>query len=132
VRDRAVIGLRALATLQKPRTNAPTALPAPVISTFPEIAPATPVDPSLALSAITDGWLISTLGIALKAHVEAMPADSATIKSRVIALKTVGDLSQYFQDVLPIIKNKQAQARQQRVAARNTQQPPVSGSARRP
>jgi phospholipase C len=67
---------------------------------------------------INDPWLASALALAIKAHIEAVPADAANIKARGFGLKTVEDLAQYHKDITPIVQNARVLARQQKVAAR--------------
>jgi len=67
---------------------------------------------------LSDPWLASALAVAIKAHIEAAPADAANIKARGFGLKTVEDLAQYYKDFTPIIHNARVLARQQKVAAR--------------
>ena len=67
---------------------------------------------------LNDPWLASALAVAIKAHIEAVPADAANIKARGFGLKTVGDLAQYYKDITPIVQNARVLARQQKVAAR--------------
>jgi hypothetical protein len=67
---------------------------------------------------LDDPWLASALAVAVKAHIEAAPAEAANIRARAFRLKTVGDLAQYNKDLTPIVSNARAQARQQKVAAR--------------
>jgi hypothetical protein len=67
---------------------------------------------------LSDPWLASALAVAIKAHIEAAPADAANIKARGFGLKTVEDLAQYYKDMTPIVQNARVQARQQKVAAR--------------
>ena len=67
---------------------------------------------------LNDPWLASTLAVAMKAHIQAAPANAASIQARVAGLKTVGDLAQYYDDLTPIISNVRVLARQQKVAAR--------------
>jgi phospholipase C len=71
---------------------------------------------------LSDPWLASTLAVAIKAHIEAVPADAESIKARGFGLKTVADLAQYYKDITPIVNNARVLARQQKVAARK---PPV-------
>jgi hypothetical protein len=72
---------------------------------------------------LSDPWLASALAVAIKAHMEAAPADAANIKARGFRLKTVEDLAQYHQDITPIVQKARSLARQKKVAAR---QQPVS------
>ena len=67
---------------------------------------------------LKDPWLSSALAVAVKAHMEAAPADAANIKARGFGLKTVEDLAQYYKDITPIVQNARVLARQQKVAAR--------------
>ena len=67
---------------------------------------------------LNDPWLRSALAVAIKAHVEAAPADAANIKARGFGLKTVADLEQYYKDMTPIVSNARTAARQRKVAAR--------------
>ena len=67
---------------------------------------------------LRDPWLSSALAVAIKAHMEAAPADAANIKARGFGLKTVEDLAQYYKDITPIVQNARVLARQQKVAAR--------------
>jgi phospholipase C len=117
VRDGGIVGLQRLATLKSPRQNTPTTLPDPVAAPASATMVA-PREPSLPLSTIQDGWLFWVLRNAVKHHMEAAPGDSAKIKERVIAMNTLGDLNQYFIEASAAVKNKQVEARKQRVAAR--------------
>ena len=67
---------------------------------------------------LNDPWLASALAVAIKAHMEAVPADAANIKARGFRLKTVEDLAQYHKDITPIVQNARLLARQVKVAAR--------------
>jgi hypothetical protein len=67
---------------------------------------------------LSDPWLASTLAVAIKAHIEAVPADDANIKARAFRLKTIGDLAQYYKQITPVIHNARVLARQRKVAAR--------------
>jgi phospholipase C len=67
---------------------------------------------------LSDPWLASTLAVAIKAHIEAVPADAENIKARGFGLKTVGDLAQYYKEIMPIVHNARVLARQKKVAAR--------------
>ncbi len=67
---------------------------------------------------LNDPWLASALALAIKAHIEAVPADAVAIKARGFALKTVGDLAQYYKDITPIVQTARVAARQKNVAAR--------------
>jgi hypothetical protein len=62
--------------------------------------------------------LASALAVAIKAHIEAAPADAATIRARGFGLKTVDDLAQYYKDLTPIVQNARVLARQQKIVAR--------------
>lgn len=79
--------------------------------------PAAEAGSSAALS-LDDPWLASALAVAIKAHIEAVPADAANIRARGFGLKTVGDLAQYYADITPIVANARTLARQRRIAAR--------------
>jgi hypothetical protein len=79
------------------------------------VAPAPAATTALNLD---DPWLASTLAVAIKAHIEAVPADAENIKTRGFGLKTVGDLAQYYKDITPIVNNAKTLARQKKVAAR--------------
>jgi hypothetical protein len=70
---------------------------------------------------LSDPWLASALALAIKAHVEAAPAQAANIRARGFGLKTLEDLAQYWKDITPIVQNARVQARQQKVAARQRQ-----------
>ena len=67
---------------------------------------------------LSDPWLASALAVAIKAHMEAVPADAANIKARGFGLKTVEDLAQYHKDITPIVQKARSVARQVKVAAR--------------
>jgi hypothetical protein len=67
---------------------------------------------------LSDPWLASTLAVAVKAHIEAVPADAANIRARAFGLKTVGDLAQYYKDMTPIVTSAKALARAHKVAIR--------------
>jgi phospholipase C len=98
---------------------ATSAGPGPVASA-PQASPAPP-PPSSPLN-LSDPWLASTLAVAVKAHLEAAPAtEHANIKARAFGLKTVGDLAQYHKEIMPVVENARALARQQKVAARKKQ-----------
>ena len=56
--------------------------------------------------------------MAIKAHIEAVPADAVNIRARGFGLKTVSDLAQYHKDITPIVGNARTLARQRRFAAR--------------
>jgi hypothetical protein len=66
---------------------------------------------------LSDPWLASTLAVAWKAHLTAVPTDAANIQASVTGLKTVADLVQYYNGMAPIVNNARVLARQQRVAA---------------
>lgn len=122
VRDAGIIGLQSLATLQSPRSDTPVTLPDAVA------APAearTPLrrNPAQLLSDVHEPALYWLLRRAVKEHLEAVPSETASIKTRVTAVKTVGDLNQYLAEITPLIKSKRAAARQQRVAARRARSP---------
>jgi hypothetical protein len=80
-------------------------------------APAAPAGSASMLN-LDDPWLASALAVAVKAHIEAAPADAANIKARGFGLKTVEDLAQYHKDITPIVQNARLLARQKKVAAR--------------
>ena len=86
----------------------------------PGVAPSPPAAQAGSTSVLDlkDPWLSSALAVAVKAHMEAVPADAANIKARGFALKTVEDLAQYYKDITPIVQNARVVARQQKVAAR--------------
>jgi phospholipase C len=84
----------------------------PVVS-----APAAPVGSASVLD-LNDPWLASALAVAVKAHIEAAPAEAANIKARAFQLKTVAELAQYYKDITPIVSNARALARRQKVEAR--------------
>ncbi len=88
-----------------------------VVSAAVAPAPAAPVGAASTLN-LNDPWLASALAVAVKAHIEAVPAEAASIRARAFQLKTVEDLAQYYKDLTPIVSNARAQARQQKVAAR--------------
>jgi phospholipase C len=141
-RDAGVVGLQTLATLAAPR-NVTTPIPDAHAAAEPSgpvpgtpagsagtvvssavgaisgkaSAPAAPVGSASMLN-LADPWLASALAVAVKAHIEAAPAEAANIRARAFRLKTVGDLAQYNKDLTPIVSNARAQARQQKVAAR--------------
>jgi hypothetical protein len=104
------------------RVGSPVAGPGPVGS-----LPTSPTGSSATLNLSGNPWLRATLAVAMKAHIEAVPADAANIQARVAGLQTVADLDQYYNDITPILSNARAQARQRRVAARTAkaQQQPV-------
>ena len=90
-----------------PSVGSGSAAPAPAV----QAGSSSPLD-------LSDPWLASTLAVAIKAHIEAVPADAANIRARAFGLMTVGDLALYYQDITPIINNARVLARQQKVAAR--------------
>jgi phospholipase C len=146
-RDAGVAGLHTLATLATPRnvtTPIPDAHPAtepttpvpaaPLVRTGLQVTPGTkiaapaapapaaaatakPVDPATPLNR-DDPWLASALAVAVKAHIAAVPTDAEAIKARVFGLKTVGDLAQYHNDVVPILTAARAKSRAAKVGAR--------------
>jgi phospholipase C len=119
VRDSSIVGLQNLATLPTPRQDTPVTLVAdsqrsraPMPHAAFNEATLT-IDPSLDLNSIKDPWLISTIFIVAKSHMEAATSEeSAQIKSQVQGLRTIGDLMQYLNEAIPIIRTKQAAARQ--------------------
>jgi phospholipase C len=119
IRDEGLIGLQALATLQSPRQDAPFTLPA--VAAPSEAAAGAP-DLSTPLEAVKNGWQFSLLRIAVKHHLEAAPSESATILGQVREMKTLNDLNRYTQQVAAIVKVKQQEVRQQRLAARPARQ----------
>ena len=54
----------------------------------------------------------------MKHHLEAAPAESATIKAQVNTINTLGDLKQYMDKVAVIVTAKKVESRKLRVAAR--------------
>jgi hypothetical protein len=113
-----------------PDGSAGSTVISPVGSISDKVLSATAVGPGVAASPpaaqavstamldLNDPWLSSALAVAIKAHMEAAPADAANIKARGFGLKTVGDLAQYYKDVKPIVQNARVLARQRNVAAR--------------
>ena len=67
---------------------------------------------------LNDPWVASAIAVAVKAHVEAVPADAVNIRARGFGVKTVGDLAQYHSEIAPIVQDARTLARQQRIAAR--------------
>lgn len=136
VRDSSIVGLQNLATLQTPRQNTPVTLiddshrhPAPMPKTGDNEALPT-IDPSLALNSINDPWLISTIFIVAKSHMEAVtPAESTKIKNQVQSLRTIGDLTQYLNEAIPVVRKKQVAARQLRVDHRTASKQPTQPAA---
>jgi phospholipase C len=137
VRDSSIVGVQNLATLQTPRQNTPVTLTAdsqrsraPLPNAGSNEVLAT-ITPSTLLEAINDPWLISTIFIVAKGHMEAVatPEESTKIKIQVQGLKTIGDLMQYLNEAIPKVKTKQAAARQLRVVARNVEAQPAKAAA---
>ncbi|MGH7051352.1 MAG: alkaline phosphatase family protein [Acetobacteraceae bacterium] len=127
VRDSSIVGVQNLATLQTPRGNTPLTLtadsqrgraPQPDAGSNKVLAT---INPSTLLDSINDPWLISTIFIVAKGHMEASatPEESTKIKIQVQGLRTVGDLMQYFSQAIPEVRKKQVEARQLRMVARN-------------
>ena len=135
-RDAGVVGLQTLASLPSPR-NVTTQIPDVVAAAEPSgPVPGTPVGPSGAVSSATsvepgsaaqaaasnldlsDPWLAAAIALAVKAHIEAAPAQADSIRARGFGLKTVSELAQYHSEIAPIVQNAQAAARQRKVAAR--------------
>jgi phospholipase C len=94
------------------------ASPATVVGPGVAASPPAPQAGSTPVLDLNDPWLASTLAVAIKAHMEAAPADAANIKARGFALKTAEDLAQYHKDIAPIVQNARVLARQQKVAGR--------------
>jgi phospholipase C len=139
-RDAGVVGLQTLATLSTPR-NVTAQIPnsvaasqptgpvagtpsstapvnSPVATTVGESSQAsTPAGSSSDLN-LNDPWLASALAVAIKAHAEAVPAEADDIRARGFALKTVDDLSKYYDEIKPIVEKARTFGRQQRIAAR--------------
>lgn len=67
---------------------------------------------------LSDPWLASALAVAIKAHIEAVPADAAKIRARGFGLESVEELAQYVKDITPIIRDARVVARKRKVAAR--------------
>lgn len=63
-------------------------------------------------------WLSLARAMAIKAHIEAVPADAEKIKAHGFGLKTVEDLARYYKDIEPIIHNTRTLARKKKVAVR--------------
>jgi hypothetical protein len=76
------------------------------------------VNPSTPLNSIKDPWLISTIFIVAKGHMEAAATleESTKIKPQVQGLRTVGDVMQYLNEAIPKVKKKQVEVRQLRMA----------------
>lgn len=119
VRDSSIVGVQNLATLQTPRQNTPLTLTpdsqrsrAPLPGVGSNEVPAT-IDPSTPLDSINDPWLISTIFIVAKGHMEAAatPEESTNIKNQVQGLKTIGDLMRYLNEAIPAVKKMQVEAR---------------------
>jgi phospholipase C len=117
VRDRALTGLQSLATLPSPRADAPLTLPSATVRPVVEMAAAAAPDLSAPLDTVKSDWAPSLLRIAVKHHLEAAPADSASIVAQVNAIKTVGDLHQYMDKAAAVVTTKKAESRILRVAA---------------
>lgn len=120
VRDQAMLGLQSLATLHSPRQDAPFTLPA--VATPREVLVVAPPDLSKPLEAVENDWPFWLLRIAVKHHLELAPRERATILGGVKAMKTLNDLNQYTQQVAVMVKAKQHEVRQQRIAARAVKQ----------
>ncbi len=119
VRDRGLVGLQALATLATPRQDAPVTLPGPAVADVKVAAAAPPAaDLSTPIDAVKDDWPFWLMRIAVKHHLEAAPAESATIKAQVNTINTLGDLKQYMDKVAVIVTAKKVESRKLRVAAR--------------
>jgi len=67
---------------------------------------------------LSDPWVAAAIALAVKAHIEAAPAQADSIRARGFGLKTVSDLAQYHSEIAPIVQNARAAARQRKVAAR--------------
>ena len=65
---------------------------------------------------LSDPWLSLARAVAIKAHIEAVPADAEQIKARGFELKTVEDLAQYYKEITPIIHDTRILARKQLVS----------------
>ena len=115
VRDRALTGLQSLATLASPRADAPLTLPNPTVRPAVEIAAAAP-DLSAPLDTLKSDWAPSLLRIAVKHHLEAAPAESASIMAQVNGINTLGDLTQYMDKAAAAVTAKKAESRKLRVA----------------
>lgn len=149
-RDAGAVGLQTLATLATPR-NVTTPIPdahaaadpggpvpgtpagpaGPVVRPVVGSSPAKATPPTAKAGSpsplnLNDPWLASALAVAVKAHMEAAPADAAKIQARGFKLKTVEDLAQYHKDLTPIVQKARSLARQTKVAAR---QQPVARTA---
>lgn len=82
------------------------------------------------MNSVSDPWLISAIFIVAKSHMEAVtPAESTQIKTQVQGLRTIGDLMQYLNEAIPIVKAKQVTARQLRVADRAATKQPTQPTA---
>ena len=73
---------------------------------------------STPIDAVKDDWPFWLIRIAVKHHLEAAPAESATIKAQVNTINTLGDLKQYMDKVAVIVTAKKVESRKLRVAAR--------------
>ena len=79
-------------------------------------SPAAPAG-SASMLDLNDPWLASALAVAIKAHIQAVPADAASITKRGFGVKTIEDLAKYYKEITPIVQNARLLARQQKVAA---------------
>ncbi len=65
-----------------------------------------------------DPRLPAALAVAVKAHMEAVPAEADAIRARGFNLKTVDDLTRYHADITPIVAQARTAARQQKLLTR--------------
>lgn len=137
VRDSNALSVHTLASLNAPR-NVTATIPNPVTASepgapvqgtpggsggvttggSPGAASAVAAPLGSDLLDLNDPWLSAALAVAVKAHMEAAPADAANIRARGFAVKTVADLAQYHNEMAPVVQNARVLARQQKVAAR--------------
>jgi phospholipase C len=135
VRDTDALSVHTLASLSAPR-NVTATIPNPITVGEPsgpvQGTPAGSGGPTVISGASTpvaapaaaglldlnDPWLSSALAVAVKAHMEATPADAANIKARGFGVKTVADLAQYYNEMAPVVQNARVLARQKKVAVR--------------
>ena len=123
VRDGAMVGLQALATLKTPRSDTPTHLVNAVTAarTAHDAAtqPSSAVDSAVPVAQIKDENFIPVLQSAAIQHMRALPDQKDQIRARIAGIHTLDDLRQYMREVSAIVKRKRAENRAARRARRN-------------
>ena len=112
-RDAGIVGLHTLATLDKPRTDAPMKLKNALPSSAERRITTKTIDPNSRLADIQSEELVALLRRAVKANIEFAPDQADSIKARVAGFTTVGEASNYIEEMSTLIGVKRKERRQE-------------------